>query len=63
MDTTISDLAQFIAALMRNEGLSMAARAEMVRPRYPSVRPTSFPTSRLISRRPNSGQTSRPDLE
>src|SRR3954465_1856462 len=32
MDTTISDLAQFIAALVRGDGLSTAARAEMVKP-------------------------------
>jgi CubicO group peptidase (beta-lactamase class C family) len=32
MDTTISDLAKFIAALVRGDGLSMAARAEMVKP-------------------------------
>ena len=32
MDTTISDLAKFIAALVRGDGLSTAARAEMVKP-------------------------------
>jgi CubicO group peptidase (beta-lactamase class C family) len=32
MDTTISDMAKFIAALVRGDGLSTAARAEMVRP-------------------------------
>ena len=32
MDTTISDLAKFIAALVRGDGLSKAARAEMVKP-------------------------------
>ena len=32
MDTTIADLARFIAALVRGEGLSAAARAEMVKP-------------------------------
>jgi CubicO group peptidase (beta-lactamase class C family) len=32
MDTTISDLAKFIAALVRGDGLSPAARAEMVKP-------------------------------
>jgi CubicO group peptidase (beta-lactamase class C family) len=32
MDTTISDLAKFIAALVRGDGLSAAARAEMVKP-------------------------------
>ena len=32
MDTTISDFAKFIAALVRGDGLSAAARAEMVKP-------------------------------
>jgi CubicO group peptidase (beta-lactamase class C family) len=32
MDTTISDLSKFIAALVRGDGLSPAARAEMVKP-------------------------------
>ena len=32
MDTTISDLAKFIAALVRGDGLSAAARGEMVKP-------------------------------
>jgi CubicO group peptidase (beta-lactamase class C family) len=32
MDTTISDLAKFVAALVRGDGLSPAARAEMVKP-------------------------------
>jgi CubicO group peptidase (beta-lactamase class C family) len=32
MDTTIGDLAKFIAALVRGDGLSAAARAEMVKP-------------------------------
>src|SRR4029078_6739472 len=32
MGTTINDLAQFIAALVRGDGLSPAARAEMVKP-------------------------------
>ena len=32
MDTTIDDLAKFIAALVRGDGLSPAARAEMVKP-------------------------------
>ena len=32
MDTTISDLAKFFAALVRGDGLSPAARAEMVKP-------------------------------
>jgi len=32
MDTTISDLAKFIATLVRGDGLSPASRAEMVKP-------------------------------
>src|SRR6185436_12718047 len=32
MDTTISDLAKFVAALVRGDGLSAATRAEMVKP-------------------------------
>jgi CubicO group peptidase (beta-lactamase class C family) len=32
MDTTISDLSKFIAALVRGDGLSPASRAEMVKP-------------------------------
>jgi CubicO group peptidase (beta-lactamase class C family) len=32
MDTTITDLAKFIAALVRGDGLSRAARAELVKP-------------------------------
>jgi hypothetical protein len=32
MDATINDSAKFIAALVRGDGLSMNARAEMVRP-------------------------------
>jgi CubicO group peptidase (beta-lactamase class C family) len=32
MDTTISDLAKFVAALVRGDGLSSASRAEMVKP-------------------------------
>ena len=32
MDTTISDFAKFVAAVVRGDGLSAAARAEMVKP-------------------------------
>ena len=32
MDTTISDLSKFVAALVRGDGLSTASRAEMVKP-------------------------------
>jgi CubicO group peptidase (beta-lactamase class C family) len=59
MDTTIGDLAKFIAALVRGDGLSTAARAKWSSHPCTSAQPTSFPTSRPICRRPNSGQTSR----
>jgi hypothetical protein len=32
MDTTISDLAKFVATLVRGDGLSAASRAEMTKP-------------------------------
>jgi hypothetical protein len=43
MDTTISDLAKFIAALVRGDGLSTAARAEMVKPSLPIGTAHQFP--------------------
>lgn len=43
MDTTISDLAKFIAALVRGDGLSMAARTEMVKPSLPIGTAHQFP--------------------
>ena len=43
MDTTISDLAKFIAALVRGDGLSVAARAEMVKPSLPIGTAHQFP--------------------
>ncbi len=43
MDTTISDLATFIAALVRGEGLSTYARAEMVKPSLPIGTAHQFP--------------------
>ncbi len=43
MDTTISDLATFIAALVRGDGLSAAARAEMVKPSLHIGTPHQFP--------------------
>lgn len=44
MDTTIHDLAIFAAALMRGDGLSAAARAELVRPRLAITTAHQFPT-------------------
>jgi CubicO group peptidase (beta-lactamase class C family) len=44
MDTTIEDFAKFAAAFVRGDGLSRAARAEMVRPQLPITTRTQFPT-------------------
>ncbi len=44
MDTTITDLANFTAALVRGEGLSTATRAEMVRADLPIRSRAQFPT-------------------
>lgn len=44
MDTTISDMGRFAAALIRGEGLSAASRAEMVRPQLPITTASQFPT-------------------
>ena len=44
MDTTITDLANFTAALVRGEGLSKAARVEMVRADLPIRSRAQFPT-------------------
>lgn len=43
MDTTIDDLARFYAGFMRGEGLSPAARAEMIRPQLTISTPSQFP--------------------
>jgi CubicO group peptidase (beta-lactamase class C family) len=43
MDTTISDLPKFAAALMRGDGLSAAARAEMTRPMLHLTTANQFP--------------------
>ena len=59
MDTTITDLAKFIAALVRGDGLSPASRAEMVKPSLHIGTAHQFPTSLPICRRPNSGKNSR----
>ncbi len=44
MDTTIADFARFAAALVGGDGLSRAARAEMVRPQLPITTRSQFPT-------------------
>jgi len=43
MDTTISDLAKFVAALVRGDGLSAASRAEMTRPQLHIATAHQFP--------------------
>ena len=43
MDTTISDLPKFAAALVRGDGLSAASRAEMTRPQLPIGTAHQFP--------------------
>jgi CubicO group peptidase (beta-lactamase class C family) len=44
MDTTITDYAAFLAAFVRGEGLSAAARAEMLRPQIAITSAHQFPT-------------------
>jgi len=43
MNTTISDLAKFAAALVRGDGLTAASRAEMTRPQLPITTAHQFP--------------------
>jgi CubicO group peptidase (beta-lactamase class C family) len=43
MDTTISDLSKFVAALVRGDGLSAASRAKMVRPQLHITTAHQFP--------------------
>jgi CubicO group peptidase (beta-lactamase class C family) len=43
MDTTIDDLSKFAAALVRGDGLSPAARAELVKPSLPISTAHQFP--------------------
>jgi CubicO group peptidase (beta-lactamase class C family) len=43
MDTTISDLAKFVSALVRGDGLSAASRAEMTKPRLHLTTAHQFP--------------------
>jgi CubicO group peptidase (beta-lactamase class C family) len=58
MDTTISDFAKFIAALVRGDRLSPAARAEMVKPSLPIRTAHQFPN--FAPELPKAQQ--RPDL-
>jgi CubicO group peptidase (beta-lactamase class C family) len=44
MDTTIADFSRFAAAFARGEGLTRAARAEMVRPQLAITTRSQFPT-------------------
>lgn len=59
MDTTIRDMAAFAAALMRGDGLSAAARAELVRPQLAITTAHQFPT--LAPELPPAQR--RPDLQ
>lgn len=43
MDTTITDMANFAAALVSGRGLSKASRAELLRPALPIRSPSQFP--------------------
>ncbi|MGH7967161.1 MAG: serine hydrolase, partial [Limisphaerales bacterium] len=43
MDTTITDMAKFAAALVSGRGLSSASRAEMVKPQLHIATKTQFP--------------------
>ncbi len=44
MDTTIADMAKFVAGFMRGEGVSKAGRAAMLRPQFPITTRQQFPT-------------------
>ena len=44
MDTSIADIAKFAAAYARGDGLSAAARAELVKPQLPITTASQFPT-------------------
>ena len=43
MDTTISDLPKFVAALVRGDGLTAASRAEMTKPQLHITTAHQFP--------------------
>ncbi|HST23035.1 MAG TPA: serine hydrolase domain-containing protein, partial [Blastocatellia bacterium] len=53
MDTTITDYAKFLAAFMRGEGLSAAARNEMLRPQIAIKSAHQFPTLDATTERAN----------
>lgn len=53
MDTTITDYAKFLAAFMRGEGLSAAARGEMLRPQIAIKSAHQFPTLDATTERAN----------
>ncbi len=44
MDTTITDLPKFVAALVRGDGLSAASRREMTKPQLKITTAHEFPT-------------------
>jgi CubicO group peptidase (beta-lactamase class C family) len=44
MDTTVSDLSKFVAALVRGDGLTPASRAEMTKPQLHIATAHQFPT-------------------
>ncbi|MYM90098.1 serine hydrolase [Rugamonas sp. FT82W] len=44
MDTTLDDYASFMAGVLRGDGLSAAARAEMLSPQMAIVSPQQFPS-------------------
>jgi hypothetical protein len=44
MDTSIADMARFAAGFVRGQGISRAARAEMVRPQLAITTRAQFPT-------------------
>ncbi|OYX38390.1 MAG: serine hydrolase [Sphingomonas sp. 32-62-10] len=44
MDTTIADIAKFVAGFMRGEGVSARGRAEILRPQLPITTRQQFPT-------------------
>ena len=57
MDTTLADMARFVAAVARGEGLSANARAEMVKLQIAIDSPRQFPT--LIEERTDRWQSIR----
>jgi CubicO group peptidase (beta-lactamase class C family) len=44
MDTSIADIARFVAGLVRGDGLSAKSHAEMIRPQLPITTASQFPT-------------------